>query len=256
MPRSPRVPVAGRRVEQHLLQAVVCRRCAMSRGVVRIGKQVLHRREAIGRRGGEAVEEVVLGVHHRQVGGKTRHGVSPRAPKAWRKFVDLRGRSAAAGRAALISHSRAVSSSSSSVAIAAAGESCQTFGPSRSSITARSGGRAACACAIACATRVGHRRVARAAVGDQRHVADLHHEVRRDRRQDVLRAATRPAASAPRGACVGVDHAARLRFGGVDARGAAPASCWRGRRRSCSPGGVHVRQPRRAPESPGRHRWA
>jgi hypothetical protein len=44
-------------------------------GRVLIGEQELDRVETVGRRGRKAVEEGVLVVEHRQVGGEMRHGV-------------------------------------------------------------------------------------------------------------------------------------------------------------------------------------
>ena len=71
----------GRRVEQHLLQAVHRQpvRDRVARVLVR--EHELNRVEAIVRRRFEAVEEGVLGVQHRQVGGEARHGYQ-RTPKA------------------------------------------------------------------------------------------------------------------------------------------------------------------------------
>jgi hypothetical protein len=69
-----RVGAAGRRVEQHLLQVVGLQAFDEFLLGKRIGKQVLHSFEAVFRGRLEAVEEGQLGVHHRQVGGKTGHG--------------------------------------------------------------------------------------------------------------------------------------------------------------------------------------
>ena len=66
--------VAGRRVEQCLHQAVLLQLRGQVGRRDGIGKQVLDGVEAIGRSGRKAVDEGVLGVHHRQVGGKTGHG--------------------------------------------------------------------------------------------------------------------------------------------------------------------------------------
>jgi len=41
---------------------------------LRVGEQILDSREAVGRRGAEALEERVLAIHHRQVRGELRHG--------------------------------------------------------------------------------------------------------------------------------------------------------------------------------------
>ena len=160
----------------------------------------------------------------------------------------------AASAPASSSHSRAVSSSSSSTAIAAAGVSCHTFGPSRSSITARIGVPLLAVRAIALRHRVGHRRIARPVVGDQRHVADLHHEVRRDRRHISGFAHTARLSATVCVLWVWMTQRASGSNAGraVDARGARPASCWRDRRTAAGlarrprPARAGSRKPRQA----------
>jgi hypothetical protein len=87
------VPVAGRSVEQHLLQAVVRqpRQDLVLREVV--GKQVLHGLEAVFRGGIEAVEKGELRVEHREVGGELGHGVFvlPACAEGAAQFIDLIG---------------------------------------------------------------------------------------------------------------------------------------------------------------------
>ena len=73
-PALARLEVAGWRVEQRLGQPQVVQAGGDLLAVKCIGKQVLDRVEAVGRSGRKAVEEAVLGVHHRQVGGESRHG--------------------------------------------------------------------------------------------------------------------------------------------------------------------------------------
>jgi hypothetical protein len=68
-----RGPVARRRVEQYLLQPVRAQPRRQLGGRMLVGKQVFHRVEAVGRGGGEAVQEGMLVVEHRQVGGKAGH---------------------------------------------------------------------------------------------------------------------------------------------------------------------------------------
>ena len=72
-----RVPVTGRSVEQHLLQAVGLQpRGQLLRGVG-VGEEVFHRLEAIAGSGGKAVEKVHVVVEHGQVGGKAGHVLVP-----------------------------------------------------------------------------------------------------------------------------------------------------------------------------------
>ena len=68
------VEIARRGVEQRLCQAVGLQPGRQLGGRDGVGEQVFDRVEAIGSRSGEAVEEGVLGVHHRQVGGEAGHG--------------------------------------------------------------------------------------------------------------------------------------------------------------------------------------
>ncbi|MNI52698.1 hypothetical protein D3C73_1075000 [compost metagenome] len=76
-------PVAGRRVEQGLRQAVVLQpRTDVSGGEV-VGEQKLHPLEPVAGGGLEAVQEGVLVVHHGQVGGQARHGGSLSIGVAW-----------------------------------------------------------------------------------------------------------------------------------------------------------------------------
>ncbi|ABA53116.1 hypothetical protein BURPS1710b_A0443 [Burkholderia pseudomallei 1710b] len=74
-----RRPVAGRRVEQRLHEAMrVEARLELGGGEL-VREQVLDRLEAVACRGGEALEERVLVVHHREIGGEARHGVGSRS---------------------------------------------------------------------------------------------------------------------------------------------------------------------------------
>ena len=74
LPALARRPVAGRRVEQHLLQPAVLEPLGDLGRRVLVGKEKLHRLEPRGAGAREAVEEGDLGEHHRQVGGEARHG--------------------------------------------------------------------------------------------------------------------------------------------------------------------------------------
>ena len=183
------LPVARRRVEQHLLQSVGLQPCRQLARLVGIGEQELHALEAVARGGFEAVEEIELGVEHGQVGGKAGHEFFLRYQRAPKLGAVRRSaiRSAARSRAAASSVSRAVSSSSSSTAIAAAGVSCQTLGPRRCSITARIGAPVAAVVRDQLRHFLGSRERAGTPVADQRHMADFHHEVGRDRRQQFGR---------------------------------------------------------------------
>jgi hypothetical protein len=67
------IPVAGRGVEQHLLQAVVLQAPGQWLGGEVVGEQVFDGLEAVARGGREAVEEVQVVVEHGQVGGETGH---------------------------------------------------------------------------------------------------------------------------------------------------------------------------------------
>ena len=72
-PALPRLPVTGRQVEQHLLDAALIQRRAQRLGGMGIGKQVFDPREAgIGGRR-EAVEEGMLLKQHAEVGGQSDH---------------------------------------------------------------------------------------------------------------------------------------------------------------------------------------
>jgi hypothetical protein len=99
--------------------------------------------------------------------------------------------------------------------MAAAGVSCQTLGPKRVSITARIG--APCA-AYQPGRFLDRIRAARAVVGHQRHMADLHHKIRRDRRQQLGTGGVQAEGHAV--CAVGVDHAAgvgiELARGGIN----------------------------------------
>ena len=91
-----RGPVAGRRIEERLRQAVRVEPRLDFAGAEIVGEQKLDRFEAVFRRGGETVEESVLVVHHRQVGGEARHGGNSL------KTVDAaRGASTTHGRASM-----------------------------------------------------------------------------------------------------------------------------------------------------------
>jgi hypothetical protein len=68
-----RVEVSGRHVEQRLRQAVRPQPRGDLGGRPRVGEQELDTREAIGGRGTEAGEELVLAVHHREVGCEAGH---------------------------------------------------------------------------------------------------------------------------------------------------------------------------------------
>ena len=67
-------PIAGRRIEERLIQTVRLEPRLDVAGTKIIGKQKLHGLEAVFRRSGETVEKRVLVVHHGQVGGEARHG--------------------------------------------------------------------------------------------------------------------------------------------------------------------------------------
>jgi hypothetical protein len=70
-----RIPVAGRPVEQRLHEAgLVEPRFDLGRRM-RIGEEILHGLEAVARSGGEALQERMLLIHHREVGGEFRHGI-------------------------------------------------------------------------------------------------------------------------------------------------------------------------------------
>ena len=71
------LPVAGRHVEQHDLDAGIrLRPCHLLRREV-VGKQELDRLEARPGGGVEAVQKPVFGEHHREIRCKTRHGQRP-----------------------------------------------------------------------------------------------------------------------------------------------------------------------------------
>ena len=72
-----RVPIARRPVEQRLGEAVLGQARADVRSRVSVWEQELDALEAVLRGGVEALEESVLLIHHRQVGGESGHGVSP-----------------------------------------------------------------------------------------------------------------------------------------------------------------------------------
>ena len=76
-PTFARVPVAGRGVEQHLLQAVGLQARGQFLRRVGVGKQVLHRLETIAGGGSKTVEKVHVVVEHGQVGGKAGHKQVP-----------------------------------------------------------------------------------------------------------------------------------------------------------------------------------
>jgi hypothetical protein len=67
------VPIAGGQVVQHELQAVVVKALLDVGGGKRVGKQKLDGGEARLGRALEAVEERMLGEHHRQIGGELGH---------------------------------------------------------------------------------------------------------------------------------------------------------------------------------------
>ena len=73
--------VAGWRVEQHLLQAVIGQATGDRCRFMLIGKQEFDRIETIRSSRSKAIEESMFHVHHRQIGGKARHG-HHLAPKA------------------------------------------------------------------------------------------------------------------------------------------------------------------------------
>ena len=70
------LPVAGRRVEQRLREAMRVQPRANLGGGMLVGKQELHRLEAIARGRGEAFQEGMFGVHHAEVCSQARHGDS------------------------------------------------------------------------------------------------------------------------------------------------------------------------------------
>src|SRR5205085_7970547 len=133
------LPVARRPVEERLREAVFVEARPDLAGGMLVGKEELDALEPVLRRRGEAIEEGVLVVQHREVRGEARHRLSyQRAPNVRRRSSISSSRSGEVSPRPM-HHSFAVSSSSSSTAMAAAGESFQTFGPRRSSITARIG---------------------------------------------------------------------------------------------------------------------
>ena len=95
MPRSPLAKSPG-----GALKSTCCRPCrASSVGQRRcrpfVGKQELDGLESVGCRGGEAIEERMLAVHHAEVGGKARHrgpSSSPARAELAAQLVDLRRR--------------------------------------------------------------------------------------------------------------------------------------------------------------------
>ena len=203
MPRSPASQSPGGALNSTCCRPWSASRAPATRRLVGVGEQVLDRLEAVGRRRGKAVEEVVLRVEHAEVGGEAGHG---------RAFVGL----TSARRSALRNSSIC---SAVSGARAAPSATAARFLPVlraprwlrpacvpdvRAEPRRASPRGSACRASRIAAMRlrhcIGHRRVAGAVVADQRHVADLHHEVRRDRRHDVVARSTRRPASAPPGA--------------------------------------------------------
>src|SRR5579863_7753229 len=69
------LPVAGRRIEQNLPQAMLFELRGQSCRRIFVREKVLDGGESIARGGAKAVKEIVLRVHHGQVGGKTRHDI-------------------------------------------------------------------------------------------------------------------------------------------------------------------------------------
>ena len=67
------LPATGRQVEQSLRQPIALQPLGDRLGRMIVGKKKLDRREARFRRRVEAVEEGVLGEHHREVGGEFGH---------------------------------------------------------------------------------------------------------------------------------------------------------------------------------------
>ena len=202
MPRSPCAKSPG-----GALNSTWARPCCLQRrgqGVGRpfVGKEELDRREAVGRGGGEAVEERVLDVHHAQVGGEARHGGSPRTVTSGRRtaaaqLVDLRRRQRCRRRLAAEPEARrllAAPRAPPSPPPASRARRWARAAPASPRGSARRGA----ACADRRGDLIADARVARPVVGDQRHVADLHHEVRRDRRQEIVARLVRRVAQAGR----------------------------------------------------------
>ena len=244
------LPVAGRPVEQHLLQTVLGQARAERLRLVRVGKQVLHRLEAVGRRGGKAVEEFVLRIEHAQVGGEAGHGGSR-----------MDGEDAAYQRAPKCARNSSICAAVSGAARASAATAARSLRvlraprwPRRATVphhraeplehhrADRRAGRARGADALR--HRIGHRGVARPVVGNQRHVADLHHEVRRDRRHDVIGVPHAGQASARPGAWRACGSRSARRGRRRRCGGAAPASSMRDRRRSARLASFDLGQPR------------
>ncbi len=67
-------PVAGRKVDQHLLEPVVVERLLERGPVVVVRKQIFDRGESRGRGRGEAIHESDFVEKHREVGGESWHG--------------------------------------------------------------------------------------------------------------------------------------------------------------------------------------
>lgn len=84
------IPVAGRRVEQHLLQAVVCEPLRQLAGVEGVGKEEFDGLKAIGSGGGKPVQKRMLVVEHAEVGGKVGHGLGEWATSARRSACAVR----------------------------------------------------------------------------------------------------------------------------------------------------------------------
>jgi acyl-CoA synthetase (AMP-forming)/AMP-acid ligase II len=100
----------------------------------------------------KAFEKSNIVIQKRQIGSKVQHGDSEGyqwALKVWRNSSICALLKGEAGQSVC---KRAVSSNSSSVAMAACGLSCQTLGPKRGSITARIGVPCAACCRISAAT--------------------------------------------------------------------------------------------------------
>ncbi len=78
------VPVARRRVEQHLLQSGIAQALADLLRRPGVGEEALHPLEAVGGSGRETVEEGQVVVEQRNVGGEAGHSVKSARPSSVR----------------------------------------------------------------------------------------------------------------------------------------------------------------------------
>ena len=194
MPRSPAAKSPGRRVEQHLLQAVArAARAASVAGRPVVGKEVLDRarsRRARRRRSGRGTRcsvYIMLRLAAKRGIAVSSYGVTSGRRTAGAARRSARGDSGARLRLAARARGAPFPRSSSStrhrrgrrLVPDVRAEPRQHHGADRRAARSpcRRSPAATASPTVGCA---------RPLVGDQRHVADLHHEVRRDRRQQVV----------------------------------------------------------------------